>query len=523
MTENTTSPPRAGRREWAGLALLLVPAMLVMMDLSLLHLAVPRLSADLAPTATQLLWITDIYGFLIAGLLLTMGTLGDRVGRRRMILVGAAAFGSASVLAAFATSAESLILARALLGAAGSTLAPSTLSLITTMFRDPGQRTFAISLWMTSFMAGGALGPVVGGVMLEFFWWGSVFLLAVPVMLPLLVFGRTLLPEFRDPDAGRLDLTSALMSLAAVLLLVYGLKETVRGGAAVAPVLALLLGGAVATLFVLRQRRMEHPLLDLSLFRNRGFGTVLVTLLSTALLLSGVQFLVAQHMQMVLGLSPLRAGLWALPMVAGGLVAVMAASAAAGRIRPGVLFPAGLLVAACGFALLARVEADSALAVVVAGSVLMFTGLMPVSALGTDVVMATAPPERSGSAAAMTETTQELGGALGIAVIGTVGSGVYAADLGANLPEGLPEGAAEAAGQTLGSALHAADGLSARLGAELSEVAREAFTSGLQVASAASAVLLVVLALAVLPALRRVRPGGGAGGALEETRSHPSP
>ncbi|MFE9243561.1 MFS transporter [Nocardiopsis sp. NPDC006938] len=510
MTQNVNAPPRAGRREWAGLALLLVPAMLVMMDLTLLHLAVPQLSADLDPSGTQLLWITDVYGFFVAGLLLTMGTIGDRLGRRRMVMIGAAAFTSVSVLAAFSSSPEMLILARALLGVAGATLAPSTLSLITTLFRDPAQRSVAISLWMTSFMAGGALGPVVGGVLLEFFWWGSVFLLAVPVMLPLLLFGGRLLPEHRNPEPGPLDLVSVFLSLTGVLTLVYGIKETVRDGLALTPLLALAVGAVLLTSFVRRQLRASAPFFDVTLFRNRAFGTALVTLSTTALLIAGVQFLVAQYLQMVQGLSPMVAGLWMLPMVAGGVASVLAASTVVRRVRPAVVFATGLLVAALGFGLLTQAGADAALAVVVVGSTLMFAGLMPVSALGTDVVMSTAPQESAGTVAGMAETTQELGAALGIAVIGVVSAGLYAARTSLSLPAELSEAQARSAGSTIGAAHQVAESLPEAVGAEVLDAARAAFAHGLQVNAAVAALILVVLAAVVSLVLRRVPAAGGA-------------
>src|SRR2546421_3684811 len=218
-------PGRAGRREWAGLAVLTLPCLLYAMDLTVLNLAIPQLSRDLRPSSTQLLWIVDVYGFLAAGALVTMGTLGDRIGRRRLLLIGAAALAATSLLAAWSASAPTLIAARALLGVAGATIAPSTLSLIRGMFPDPRQRTAAISVWITSFSVGGAVGPLIGGVLLEWFWWGSVFLLAVPVMALLLVLGPLLLPEFRDPRAGRPDLVSAALSVAAVLAVIYGLKQ----------------------------------------------------------------------------------------------------------------------------------------------------------------------------------------------------------------------------------------------------------------------------------------------------------
>ncbi len=225
--ERPVAPTRATAHEWIGLAVIALPCMLYSMDLTVLNLAVPRLSGDLRPSSAQLLWIVDIYGFLLAGSLITMGTLGDRIGRRRLLLMGAAAFGLASVLAAFSTSAEMLIATRALLGA---TLAPSTLSLIRNMFLDPTERTTAIGIWVSSYSVGAAIGPLLGGVLLERFWWGSVFLLGVPVMALLLIVGPLFLPEFNDPEAGQFDLVSALLSLTSVLAVIYGLKRIAEDG-----------------------------------------------------------------------------------------------------------------------------------------------------------------------------------------------------------------------------------------------------------------------------------------------------
>src|SRR5687768_7699207 len=228
--EKTTPAPRAGRREWIGLSVIAIACVLYVMDLTVLHLAIPHLSRDLRPSSSQLLWIIDIYGFMVAGSLITMGTLGDRIGRRRLLMIGAAAFGIASIVAAFSTSPEMLIATRALLGLAGATIAPSTLSLIRNMFLNAEQRQTAIAVWITSFSVGAAIGPLLGGLVLEFFWWGAAFLLAVPVMIALLILGPRLLPEYKDPDPGRLDLVSAGLSLVAVLAMIYGLKQFAQDG-----------------------------------------------------------------------------------------------------------------------------------------------------------------------------------------------------------------------------------------------------------------------------------------------------
>src|SRR6266571_5509418 len=333
---NAAAPARATRREWIGLGVIALPCILYSMDLTVLNLAVPRFSAALKPTSAQLLWIVDIYGFVLAGFLITMGTLGDRIGRRRLLLIGAAAFGAASVLAAFSTSVAMLIVARVVLGIAAATLAPSTVSLIRNMFLDPGQRTFAIGVWVTSFSLGGALGPLLGGLLLHFFWWGSVFLLAVPVMALLLVVGPVLLPEFRNPEAGRFDLVSATLSLVSVLALVYGIKELAQNGFGPVPALSIFAGIAIGLAFVRRQQKLAQPLIDPRLFRTPAFSASLAANTLSLFLVFGSFFLIAQYLQLVLGLSPLRAGLWTVPSSLGFIVGSLLAPAVVRRLSPGV-------------------------------------------------------------------------------------------------------------------------------------------------------------------------------------------
>jgi MFS transporter, DHA2 family, multidrug resistance protein len=332
---NTVSEtPRAGRREWIGLAVLALPCLLYSMDMTVLNLAVPALSADLKPTSAQLLWIVDIYGFLVAGSLITMGTLGDRIGRRRLLMIGATAFGLASIFAAFANTAEMLILARAVLGVAAATLAPSTLSLLRNMFHDPKERTFAIGVWIAAFSAGGAIGPVVGGVLLGWFWWGSVFLIAVPVMVVLLAVAPFLLPEFRDPEAGRLDIRSAALSIAAVLAVIYGIKRVAEHGPDMVALLYILAGLAIGALFFRRQKRLADPLIDVTLFRRAAFSAALATNLLTVFVAFGSFFFVAQYLQLVLGLTPLQAGLVSLPSSLAFIVGSMLTQKLTNHARP---------------------------------------------------------------------------------------------------------------------------------------------------------------------------------------------
>jgi MFS transporter, DHA2 family, multidrug resistance protein len=507
MTDSTSTAewPRAGRREWIGLAVIALPCLLYSMDLTVLYLAVPSLTAELEPSSAELLWITDIYGFFLAGFLITMGTLGDRVGRRRLLLIGAAAFGVASVLAAFSTTVEMLIVSRALLGVAAATLAPSTLSLIRNMFLDPGQRTFAIGVWATSFSVGAALGPLLGGVLLEFFWWGSVFLLAVPVMCLLLAIGPRLLPEFRDPAAGRLDLVSAGLSVVGVLAVVYGLKDMAENGLGQTPLLSIGFGLLVGVLFVRRQTRLADPLIDLRLFRSRRFSASLTANTLSLAIAFGIFLFIAQYLQLVLGYSPLEAGLWTVPSSGGFIAGSMLAPVLVRIVRPAYVVAGGLVVTAAGLALLAQAEAGSSVALVVTASVIIALGVAPPVTLGTDLVVGCVPPERAGVASGISETGAELGGALGIAVLGSIGVAVYRNEIAEAVPSGVPLEASETSKDTLGGATQAVESLPGELGEPLLDAAREAFTQGMQVAAFTGAA--VALATAILAALLLRRRG----------------
>lgn len=498
--------PKATRREWLGLAVLALPCLLYSMDLTVLNLAVPQLSADLKPSAAQLLWIVDIYGFMVAGALITMGTLGDRIGRRKLLLIGAAAFGVASVLAAFSSSAEMLIATRALLGIAGATLAPSTLSLIRNMFLDGRERSFAIGIWIASFSAGAAIGPLVGGLLLEYFWWGSVFLVGVPVMLLLLILGPVLLPEFKDPDAGRIDLASAALSLAAVLAMIYGIKHTAEHGAGWQAVVAILAGIGLGTLFVGRQRNLADPLVDLSLFRSTVFSASLAINILGFLFLVGSFLFIGLYFQLVVGLSPLQAGIWSLPSAIAFILGSMIVPLLAHRFRPAMVMTTGLAVAAAGFALLTRIEVGGNLALVVTASVIFSLGFTPVVAMTTDLIVSSAPPERAGSAAAMSETSIEFGGALGIAILGSIVTAIYRSEMAQALPAGVPPEAAPIATATLAGAVAEAARLPAELAASLIAVAREAFVSGMQFSALVAMLGLLGTALAALFLLRGARP-----------------
>jgi MFS transporter, DHA2 family, multidrug resistance protein len=471
---------RATRREWIGLAVIALPCLVYAMDLNVLNLALPAISADLEPSGTQLLWIVDIYGFMVAGALITMGALGDRLGARRMLLIGAAAFGATSILAAFATSPAMLIAARALLGLAGATLAPSTLSLIRTMFDDPRQRTFAIGVWATSYSVGAAVGPLAGGVVLEWFWWGSVFLLGVPVMALTLLLGPRLLPARAASEGGRLDLPSAALSLLAILAVIYGLKHLAVGGSL--PGLWIALGFVAGALFVRRQRRLEDPLIDLSLFKVPTFSVALATNLVAFFVIFGMALFTAQYAQSVLGYSPLIAGLptaaEALGFVAGSMLTARLAS----RFSAPTLISGGMAIGALGSLIVATTS--TTLTPLFVGPTIGAVGLAVVITLVADMAVGAAPKDRAGGAAATSETSSELGGALGLAILGSIGAAIFRA--------GVPAGAP----QTIGDAVRG----------PFVDEAQSAFGAALTATAAISAAALLLTAVAALVVLRRSAP-----------------
>jgi len=501
-TQSPTPTAKATRREWIGLAVIALPCLVYAMDLTVLNLALPALSAALKPSSSQLLWIADIYGFLVAGFLIPMGTLGDRIGRRKLLLIGAAMFGSASIVAAFSNSVETLIAMRALLGIAGATLAPSTMSLIRNMFHDEHERQFAVGVWIASFSLGAAIGPLVGGVLLQFFWWGSVFLVAVPVMTLLLLVAPTLLPEYRDVHARPLDLASVVLSLLAVLTTVYGLKQIAQHGIAWVPALLVIAGLAVGALFVRRQGRLTYPLIDLTLFRRTTFRAAIAAYGLSCLAMFGVYIFIAQYLQLVLGLSPLQAGLatvpWALAFVTGSLLAPRLAR----RVPPKAILVWGLVTAAVGLGLITLIDGRWGLVILVVGTVIMGLGLAPVFTIANEMIISAAPPERAGAASAISETASEFSGAFGIAVLGVIGTVVYHHTLAASIPAATPADAVTAAMATLGGALAAAQSLPASVGDALLAASRAAFVDALRVTAAVGAIVMLAVSVVSAQILR---------------------
>ncbi len=497
-----TGAPLAGRREWTAFVVLLLPLLLVSMDVSVLFFAIPAISESLRMTGTEQLWIFDIYAFALSGLLITMGSLGDRIGRRKLLLFGAAAFGAASVAAAYAQNAPMLIAARAVLGVGGATLMPSTMALVRNMFQDDKQRSKAIGIWSGAMAGGIALGSVMGGLLLERFWWGSVFLVNVPAMVLLLILVPVLVPEFKDPAPGRFDLLSVPLSMAAVLPVTYGMKEIAADSAVSAEsLLSIAAGVVVGWFFVRRQRTRGDAMISPELFRHRVFGAGISVNTVAAFGMMGSTYFTTQYLQGVLGKSPLEAALWSIaPSLVIGAAGPLA-TAVAQKVDRAYVIAAGFVVAALGFGVLALADTH-ALWTTLVGCAVIGCGIITVMALVSDMALSATPIEKAGTASSLMETGQEFGGALGMAVFGSVGTAVYRDEVPGALPAALPRGVADAVRETLGAAAGAAHQLPAATGEAVLTAAREAFTHGMHIAALGGAGLFVLAAAFTARALR---------------------
>jgi MFS transporter, DHA2 family, multidrug resistance protein len=461
------------------------------MDLSVLFLAVPSLSDDLHPSSTELLWITDVYGFLIAGALIVMGTLGDRIGRRRVLVGGSAAFGLSSVLAALSTSPEMLVVARGLQGIAGATLIPSTMALLFAMFPHEVDRMKAMGLISLGFTGGAALGPIIGGVLLDAFSWHAVFLINVPAMLAVLALVPRLVPEFSNPAAPRVDAPSAALLMLAVLPATYGVKQLARGDGGTLPVLLVAAGLAVGAVFLGRQGRIPNPLLNRRLFRNRVFSVALSANTLTTFVMFGTFFFVSQYLQLVLGLSPLASALWSLPgIVAMSVGTMLVVPKLAQSYRPGPLMAGGAAIMAIGLGVFGLMGTDTPPAVVAMVLAVFQFGVAPLVVLGNNLIIGSAPPEASGAAAGTSQTFNELGGALGIALLGSLGTAVYRGQV---VTDGLAGRDSSAVHDTLAGATS----VGARIPHTVLAGAQHAFTSGMTVVTALAAVVMLAVAVGI--------------------------
>ncbi|MEV8116000.1 MFS transporter [Streptomyces xiamenensis] len=478
-------------RRWLGFGVLVLTVLLIVIDGTVLAMAIPFISQDLGATSTQMLWIGDVYSFVLAGLLVSMGTLGDRVGRKKLLLIGAGFFGAASLLAAYAPTAEMLIVARALLGVAGATLMPSTLSLIRALFPDPLQRRTAIGIWTAATAGGGALGPLVGGVLLEHFWWGSVFLLNIPVVLLLIPAGAALLPEAKNPDPGPWDLPSVGLSMIGMIGVVYTVKEAAANGFHLSVALAAALGITALWLFVRRQQRLPRPLIDIDLFRNRAFSGVIGANMLSVLGMAGLIYFISQYFQLVQGYNPLKAGMAGLPSTIGAIAVSLLAGHLVARTSSRSVLTAGLAIMGVALAPLVLLTPRTPYPVIAACLLLTGVGMAMAFTTANDIVLSSVRKEEAGAAASISETGYELGMALGIATLGSVVMGIYQRF---QVPAGTPDDLSATAHDSLAGAVQASQQLPSAQGQELLTAAQDAFTSGLATAAGVGALLLLTAA-----------------------------
>ncbi|MFJ8887269.1 MFS transporter [Streptomyces sp. NPDC102402] len=485
---------------WVVLVVLCLSLLLVALDATVLHVAVPAVTEDLRPSAVGLLWIVDAYPLVCASLLILFGTLGDRIGRRRVLLFGYALFGVASAIAATADSPGVLIAARAMLGVGGAMIMPATLSILRQVFPDRRERAMAVGIWTAVAAVGAATGPVIGGFLVEHYWWGSVFLINIPLMALILPLARWLLPESRGENDGPWDVLGALMAAAGVLGVVLGIKRIGGGEGLLNPatLVPLLAGAALVTLFVRRQRRRTHPLIDIAMFSRPAFTTAVGCIVLAMLALVGLELIAVQYLQLVLDLSPLETGLRLLPLTFAAMAAGATGSHTLSRVGPRRMVAWGFVLTAASVLLLTLMGQHDRPVLLTSGFVLLGFGLQSTLFGAYESMLSEAPAERAGGAAAIGETSYQLGAGLGIALLGSVMNAAYAPGLSRLREEGVPASAGSAASHSLGEAYQVAGRLGGPMGDLLRNTARHAFVDGLHVTLMVSAALLLLGALAAL-------------------------
>ncbi|MEV4313573.1 MFS transporter [Actinocrispum sp. NPDC049592] len=486
--------PSVIRNPRLALALLALPSLLIAIDISVLNVALPRMTADLHPTPTELLWMNDIYGFMVGGTMVTMGTVGDRIGRRRLIVLCAAVFALASAVAAFATAPWMIIVTRAVMGVAGAAIMPASMALIGVIYPDPRKSVSAMGAYMTCFLAGMAVAPLIGGVLVEHWWWGSVFLMGVPVMLLTVLTGPRVLPEFRAEHPGRPDLRSAVLCLASILLVVYALKSIVNNGWTWTPIAAAVAGIALAVVFVGRQNRLDHPLVDLGLLRRPGVARTMWVLLLTALVMGGTSLFVSFYLQSVLGLSPLGSAMWLLPQMIAMIVAANLGPWLGRTVPPARIVATCMALMMAGFTLFALTpEGPAGLYVLAAGSVLTTGGVGAAFPFLMNDIISHAPQERAGSAASFAQTANEIGIALGLVVMGSIGTVVYRSQLTSDV------------GHADGSWVDGLNQAAANHDNALLDHVRHAFTSGFHTAALTAVAVMALVTALTVRTLRRAK------------------
>ncbi|MCX2749008.1 MFS transporter [Arthrobacter sp. MI7-26] len=498
----TPSTQSAPWRDWTALALLMFPVLLVAVDNTALTFALPEIARTLEVGGLQLLWIVDAYALVLAALLVSMGNLGDRIGRRRLLLIGSTGFAAVSAATAFAPSAEWLIAGRAGLGIFGAMLMPSTLSLIRNIFPDPNRRRLAIAVWAAGFSGGAALGPIFGGWLVEHFRWGAVFLVAVPLLLPLLAFGPFLIPESKDRNPGKPDVPSIALSILTMAPVVYGIKEVAVHGFGPAAAAFMAFGLAMGIIFVRRQRSLASPMLDVRLFGNKVFSTAIIANVLSLFSMTGFIYFFAQHLQLVEGQSPMEAGIAMVPALLATIVAGMVVVPLVKRIRPGLVVAFGLTLSAVGYLVAALGNHGQGPGYLLTALLLLAIGVGSAETISNDLILGAVPADKAGAASAISETGYELGSLLGTAVLGSILTASYQHHL--LLPVELSGHAAERSRETLAGAVDTAASLPQPLAGALTAAARAAFESGVHITAAIGLVLMAGAAVLAAVVLRRV-------------------
>lgn len=502
LTGELAATPSHPRR-WAALAVLMLPVLLISIDNTVLSFALPAISSDLAPSGTQLLWVNDIYPLILSGLLIPAGSLSDRYGRRTMLMLGGLGFTILSVVAGFATSIEWLIAARAGMAIFGAMLMPATLSIIRNIFTNPNERRRAIAIWSAGFASGAALGPIVGGFLLEHFHWGSVFFMSVPILLPLLLLGTWLIPNSKDPNPGPIDPVSIVLIMSTMAPFIYAIKHFAHDGLDLLTVVLLALAITCGLLFTRRQLARTNPMLDVRLFSNTKFSTAILANLISLFSMTGFFYFASQHLQLVSGLSPMQAAFTLVPGTVMSIISGLVVVNLVKRFKPWVIIVAAMLLNAAAYALvLATAQSGSDLTILLAFTMLA-TGVGFAETLTNDIILSSVPANKAGAASAISETAYETGSVLGTAVLGSILNAAYAAHL--VIPEGLSSQQAETASETLGGASQVAQQVGGETGAALLSSAQHAFDSGVVYTCTIALVLMLAVAVLVSRNLRQVR------------------
>ncbi|MER6075623.1 MFS transporter [Streptomyces sp. NPDC001817] len=496
---------KAGRKEWTALGVLMLALLLVSMDMSVVYFAVPNITEQLEPSATQQLWMFDAYSFVLASLYITMGSIGDRIGRRKLLMLGGLVFGVGSILAAYSQSSEMLIFARIFQAVGGATLEPTAMALLRAMFHDPKERTKAVAIFVGTLGTGVTAGPVLSGLLLAHFWWGSIFLINVPFMIMLLLTAPLLLPESRNPRAGKFDFLGSLFTIIGLFPLIYGIKEIAANGTNSVRLACIAVGVVSLIAFAIRQKASDHPMLDMSLLRRRAVSGAVITKLIGSFALIGFTVFTAQYLQSVQDRTPLNAALWSLvPSVGVAVIQPTTVAFLEKGVRRSSITAGCFAMALGGFAIMTQLSAGSPLWLMLVAMSLQAGGLVSVLGQCTDMLVANVSEEEAGSGTSVLETGSLLGGSLGMALLGSVGAYVYGKDVKEKLPSGLPKEAYHAAPDTLGGAIVAAEKLPGQTGQTVLKVARDAFTHGLNLAAVAAGAVVVLGMIFVTAALRKV-------------------